>query len=272
MCANIINSSGLKKSSGPDSNKKHECTAYKYSKKGKGQLHEALILSGFPVFLAYKNDEIISVDQIEESARIIKPPNPEEYPYEPYEFANMREVELYKKKADNESIDSLYERAKSIARNYNDQDHHKLILVAADAVSSYFQDKFSTCHYVGVIGDNGSGKSTVGDTFEAIGYRAVNMTDPTAANFFRVLGTIEPGQCTVVANEAEKIDDSPEIMSTLKTGYHIKGKVARVNMNTGRQEFFYTYCFKMIIAERSPNERKAKGCPRSYFHAQYIQR
>src|SRR5439155_24114633 len=123
---------------------------------------------------------------------------------------------------------------------------------------AFFQDKFSTTHYVGVIGDNGSGKSTVGDTFEAVGYRVVNMTDPTAANFFRVLGTLEPGQCTVVADEAEKIDQSAEIMSTLKTGYHIKGKVARVNMNTGRQEFFYTYCLKMIIAERSPNERKAK--------------
>jgi hypothetical protein len=258
MCANTIDNSRLK-SSDCDLNKKHECTAYKYSNKGKGQLHESIVLSGLPVFLKYKNGDIVSVDHIEESARIIKPPNPEEHPYEPYEFANMEEVTLYKKKVDNEPIDSLYEKAKCITQNYNDQDNHKLILLIGDIVWSYFQDKFSTSHYVGVIGDNGSGKSTVGDTFEAVGYRVVNMTDPTAANFFRVLGTLEPGQCTVVADEAEKIDQSAEIMSTLKTGYHIKGRVARVNMNTGRQEFFYTYCFKMIIAERSPNERKAKG-------------
>ncbi len=248
-----------KKSNGSDSSKKQECTTYKYSNKGKGLLHEAVILAGLPVFLTYKNDKIVSLERIEESTRIIKPPNEQEYPYEPYEFANKEEVILYKKKADNGSIDSLYEKAKSIVQNYNDQDNHKLILLAGDIVWSYFQDKFGTTHYVGVIGDNGSGKSTVGDTFEAVGYRVVNMTDPTAANFFRVLGTLEPGQCTVVADEAEKIDQSAEIMSTLKTGYHIKGKVARVNMNTGRQEFFYTYCFKMIIAERSPNERKAKG-------------
>ena len=259
MCANTIDNSRLKKSSGPDSNKKRECTTYKFSSRGKNQLHESIVLSGLPVFLTYNNGEIISVDQIDESARIIKPPNPEEYPYEPYEFANIEEVTSYKKMAGNESIDSLYEKAKSIVQNYNDQDNHKLILLAGDTVWSYFQDKFGTTHYVGIIGDNGSGKSTVGDTFEAVGYRVVNMTDPTAANFFRVLGTLEPGQCTVVADEAEKIDQSAEIMSTLKTGYHIKGKVARVNMNTGRQEFFYTYCFKMIIAERSPNERKAKG-------------
>ena len=48
-------------------------------------------------------------------------------------------------------------------------------------------------------------------------------------------------------------------MSTLKTGYHIKGRVARTNNNTWKQEFFYTYCLKVIIAERSPSQSKAKG-------------
>jgi hypothetical protein len=65
------------------------------------------------------------------------------------------------------------------------------------------------------------------------------MTGPSAANLFRILGTLEPGQCTLVADEAEKIDQSPEIMSTLKTGYQFKSKVARVDMNTGKQEFYY---------------------------------
>jgi hypothetical protein len=213
---NTVNNHRDNKSSGSDANKKREYAAYKYSNKGKSELHEAIILSGIPAFLTYKNGEIISVDQIEESARIIKPPNPEEYPYESYDFVDIQEVKSYEDKAETEYIDSLYERAKSIVQNYNDQDNHKLILLAGDIVWSYFQDKFSTSHYVGVIGDNGSGKSTVGDTFEVVGYRVVNMTDPTAANFFRVLGTLEPGQCTVVADEAEKIDQSAEIMSTLK--------------------------------------------------------
>jgi hypothetical protein len=66
MCANTIDNSRLKKSSGSDSNKKRDCTTYKYSSKGKGQLHEAIVLSGFPVFLTYKNGEIKSVDQIVE--------------------------------------------------------------------------------------------------------------------------------------------------------------------------------------------------------------
>jgi hypothetical protein len=156
-------------------------------------------------------------------------------------------------------MDSLYQKAKSIVQKYNDQDEHKLTLLTADIVWSYFQDKFSTTHYIAVVGDNGSGKSTVGDTFEALGYRVVNMTDPSAPNLFRVLGTIEAGQCTIVADEAEKLDKLPEIMSVLKTGYQIKGRVSRVNRNNDTQQFFYTYCFKIIIAEKSPDQRNAKG-------------
>jgi len=217
------------------------------------------LLSGSPKFVKYEDGEIVHVDRIEESGRIIRPPFAEEYSYEPYDFASIEELKSYKEKAQAETVDSLYDRAKSIVTKYNDQDDYKLTLLSADIIWSYFQDKFSTTHYLAIIGDNGSGKSTVGDTFETVGYRAVNMTDPSAANLFRILGTLEPGQCTLIADEAEKIDQSPEIMSTLKTGYQFKSKVAKVNMNSGKQEFFYTYCLKMIIAERSPSETRAKG-------------
>jgi hypothetical protein len=67
-------------------------TTYKYSNKGKGSLHEAVLLAGLPVFLKYENGQIKSVPQIEESSRIIKPPDPEEYPYEAYEFKDFDEV------------------------------------------------------------------------------------------------------------------------------------------------------------------------------------
>jgi hypothetical protein len=245
---------------------KRKYPAYKYSKSGKGILHEAVIVGGLPVFLKYENDEIKAIPYIEESSRIIRPPNSEECPYEPYEFENIEEVYSYKERAGSETNDSLYRKAKPIVKKYNDQDEYKLVLLSADIVWSYFQDKFSTTHYIGIVGDNGSGKSTVGDTFETIGYRVVNMTDPNAANLFRVLGTIEAGQCTIVADEAEKIDKLPEILSVLKTGNQIKGKVPRMNMNIIKQEFFWTYCFKIIIAKKSPDQRNAKGCSRSNVH------
>jgi hypothetical protein len=161
--------------------------------------------------------------------------------------------------AKHESVFSLYRKAKSIFRKYNDQDDHKLTLLAVDTVWSYFQDRFATTHYDAIIGDNGSGKSTVGDTFEATGYRAVNLTDPNATNLFRILGTVEPGQCTIIADESDKIEESAEMMSILKSGYHRSKKVVRTNSNTWMQEYFFPYCFKIIIAERSPSKSKAKG-------------
>jgi hypothetical protein len=60
-------------------------------------------------------------------------------------------------------------------------------------------------------------------------------------------------------SEAEKIDQSSDIMAILKTGYRIKKKVAKANTNTWKQEFYWTYCFKVIIGERPLNQSNAKG-------------
>jgi hypothetical protein len=238
---------------------KREYTSYKYSSKGKGILHEAAIIAGQPVFLKYENGELKTVQQIEEASRMIKPPYLEEYPYEPHEFTNMDEVKEYAERAKSMSIDSLYTQVKEFVADYNDQDACKLNLLSIDIIFSYFQDKFATTHYDSIVGDNDSGKSSLGISFEALAYRPVYMTDPSAANIFRCLGTIEPGQCTIILDEADKIDKSPEMMAILKTGYQLSGKVPKINTNTLRQEFFWTYGLKIIIAEKSMSLIEAKG-------------
>ena len=98
--------------------------------------------------------------------------------------------------------------------------HHPQILdyITALILFSYFQDKFPTVPYSMFVSDNGSGKSTIGNVFESFGYRCINMTDPTTANIFRIFGTVEPGQCTLVLDEAEKIDQEKDMMSILKQG------------------------------------------------------
>lgn len=238
---------------------KRQFTAYKYSNRGKATLHEAIILEGRPVFLKYENGNLQVIEHIEEINRIIRAPSHEEYPYEPYEFTSKEEIQSYLEQAKQTSIDSLYLKAKELVQDYNDQDHNKLVVFATDIIFSYFQDKFATAHYDSVVGDNDSGKSSLGITFEATGYRPVYMTDPSAANIFRCLGTIESGQCTIILDEADKIDKSPEMMAILKTGYQLNGKVPKINTNTLRQEFFFTYCLKIIISERSMSLTEAKG-------------
>jgi len=111
-------------------------------------------------------------------------------------------------------------------------------------------------------------KSALAATFGAIGYRPVSTTNPTPAILYRLLGNIEPGQCTMILEEAEKIDQVYEIMAILKTGYTRDGKVDRTNPVTLKPEFFHSYCFKIIVAERSPNQDTAKGViDRAFVHS-----
>jgi hypothetical protein len=50
MCANNNNISGPKKNSSYDSNTKQEFFAYKYTNKGKGQLHESIVVGHKPQY------------------------------------------------------------------------------------------------------------------------------------------------------------------------------------------------------------------------------
>ena len=111
---------------------------------------------------------------------LYRPPYSEQYPYEPYEFANMDEITRYLEQAKSLSFDFLYTRVKEFVSEYNEQDDSRLTLIASDIMFSYFQDKFATTHYTSIVGDNDSGKSSLGVSFEALAYRPVYMTDPSA--------------------------------------------------------------------------------------------
>jgi len=62
------------------------------------------------------------------------------------------------------------------------------------------------------------------------------------------LGSVEYGQVMIIADEAEKIGESVEVMSTLKTGYQPIGKVFRMDSDNKKQQFFYPFCFKIKTA------------------------
>jgi hypothetical protein len=241
--------------------KKLAVPTYKYSKIGKGDLYESVILGGIPTFLRYDeaNEKIVPYQSIEEETRILRPPSSEEYPYLPYEFDSLEELEEIIENAKKQTIDSLYYRALNFIKLYNDQDEHKQILLAADVVLSYSQDRFGTTHYLGIVGDNNSGKSSIGNTLEVIMYRAVNMTSPTAPNIFRMLGMVEPGQCILILDEADRIDESVDMMNILKSGNDFTKRIQKTNTNSWKQEYFYTYGLKIIIGEKSPSRLKAKG-------------
>jgi hypothetical protein len=78
-----------KKSDNKEQNQRPTYSAYKYSKNGRVSLHESIILIGTPIFLSCDNGKIQLYETIQEDIRVIKPPHPENYPYQPYEFENI---------------------------------------------------------------------------------------------------------------------------------------------------------------------------------------
>ena len=241
--------------------KNKEVVVNKYSNKGKGQLKEAVIMDGEPYFLKYSEEKgLLYVEPcIDEKTRKLRPPHLEEYPYEPYGFTSQSLNSYYLPLAKKETIDSLYKKIKDKFRLFNDVNNYVVSLMSMNVIGSYFQDRLSTVHYLFVAGGNGTGKSALGDTFECLGFRTVNITNATDAFWYRVLGSVEYGQITIIAEEIDKLDESVQIMNMLKTGYQPNAKVPRMNNENDKMDFFYPFCFKILIAERSPREDKARG-------------
>jgi hypothetical protein len=235
---------------------------FKYTARFKKPLHEAILLGNEAFFLTWNQQKQVMehVHHIEETKRILRPPDEGEYPYEPIEFESLAEIKEYAELAQHETMDSLYQKVKPTVALYVDQEEDIITLIAADVIWTWFQDLFPTTHYYDVNGKaNGIGKSTIGHMFECIGYRGVRMTDPSAANLFRVLGQIEPGQCIIIADEADRIHQDKDALSIMKEGYGRFGKVPKINTNSLKQEFYYCYCFKVRIAEDPLSGKITKG-------------
>ena len=95
---------------------KPQNTTFKYSNHGKEYLQESIVISGHSTFLRYENSTFKTSDEIDLPSRILRPPNPEECPYEPYEFSNIEEVHEYEKRAKRiESFGLLFEMALSVS-------------------------------------------------------------------------------------------------------------------------------------------------------------
>jgi hypothetical protein len=240
-----------------------QISVYKYSELGKGQLHEAIFVEKIPYFMKYDHISQIAelITDIPENDRILIPPQREEYPYKPYEFESEQELQFYIQQAKQMTKDRLFRIAKNIFTMFVDQEKHVIILLAADAIWTYFQDLFPITHYFEGVGDNDVGKSSIAFTFQYTGYRVIRGISISGANYIRVLKNIEPGQCVIIEDEGDRIGEDPDKVNILKSGYEHDSKVPRINMNTADQlpKWFLPYGYKMIFAEKSLREYKVPG-------------
>lgn len=248
---------------------KKEITIFKYSQRGRIPLHEAVIIGDKPYFIKYvysetsKKKRIELVEKIEETSRILLPPEREEYQYTPYTFDDQEEVENFIQQAESITLDQIYQNAKELYRpgRYIDQYDHIITLLSSDAVFTYFQDLFPFTHYTECVADNDKGKSSIGYLFEYTAYRVVRGISISAANYYRSLGSEEPGQCIIIEDEGDNISEDPEKNRILKSGYEYNGKVPKINMNTTNQgqRWFYTFGYKMFLSEKSLSQTKSRG-------------
>jgi hypothetical protein len=120
---------------------------------------------------------------------------------------------------------------------------------------------FSTIHYIEGVGEVDVGKSSIGYTFEYTGYRVITASDISGPNYYRIIGPVEPGQCVIIEDEGDNISEDPDKMKILKSGYEYAKKVPKTNMNVTNQNtnWYYPYCIKIILAEKSLSQHKAKG-------------
>src|SRR4051812_6696150 len=67
-------------------------TTYKYSKNGKGDLYESVLVGGQPCFITYDDttSKVKIWQKITEKFRILQPAEPSHYSYPPYEFDNAQ--------------------------------------------------------------------------------------------------------------------------------------------------------------------------------------
>ena len=63
----------------------------------------------------------------------------------------------------------------------------------------------------------------------------------------------------MILDEADRIEESSDMQGILKTGFRYGKRVPKTNTNSWKLEYFFTYCFKVFLAESSPSLWKSKG-------------
>jgi hypothetical protein len=180
---------------------------------------------------------------------------------DPYVFTDKQELENFIELAKRENLGTLFRKVQRYVRLFYDTDNQAYIdLVTSDIIFTYFQDRLGKTHYLFIYGDPGTGKGAVLDTITQLGYRTADVTSVTGPVLYRIMGSVERGQVTMLIDEANKLEDDELLLNVLKVGYKGQQRVPRILDNERNiVEWFYAYCFKVIAAEKLPAHWKTGG-------------
>jgi hypothetical protein len=259
-CGNDQNETGKRKDRKQEGTKK--IPIKKYSQNGKLPLNECVVIGDKPTFIyldlnkkpqfvdeiARVNDRLIPDDTIDTQNPI------------PFTFNSKQDLEECLEKASKESLDSLFSKVESINRKYVDIEEHYHVLLSANIIWTWLQDKFGYTHYIIIVGDNGSGKNSQLLVFRFLGYRVFYVVSASAANYYTKMGNVEEGQLTIAEDEADDIAENREKRNIFKSGYCSGGSIPKVDLEGGRKsEDWLTYCQKWAVMEELPIHKEMKG-------------
>jgi len=219
---------------------------------------ESIYMDGEPHFLANVNGEIKLSKQFKFEGKIIGPVEREDTPYEPYEFSKF-EIDLLKNNPPTK--ESLLEKLETKIKRYIDVNNNNRTVILIDTFLTYCQDQIDTVHYLFIVGDTESGKSTIGHLIKNVGYRVQYQTDLNYAGIYNFYGTREEACGTIIEDEAQDLSSNKNKIRLYKNSYTRGSKMAIVvGKDTGhkRQMYYNTFGFKVFIGENIPHDKGFK--------------
>jgi hypothetical protein len=234
----------------------------KYTAKGTIPLHESVVINKVSKFVYLDKDQKPQfVNNIERVNDILIPGdtfdtnNPI-----PFIFESEEEFKKCLDKARSQDLDSLFVHVETINRKYVDMEPHYHVLLTADMIWTWLQDRFGYNHEIIITGDNSSGKNSQLFVFKYIAYRAFYTVSASAPNYYTKMGNIEEGQITIAEDEAEDIARDKDKRNIIKNGYSSGGSVPKVELEGGRKsDDWLVYCHKWFAMEELPNDWGMKG-------------
>jgi len=217
---------------------------------------ESIYMDGTPHFLANVNGEIKFSERFEIDGLIIEPIRKQDSPYKPYEFTKSELDELINNPP---SKESLLERIEPVIDKYIDTTKNNKTIILVDTLLTYFQDHVNTVHFLYIVGDTESGKSTIGHLMKELGYRVQYQTDLNYAGIYNFYGTKEEACGTIIEDEAQDLGLNKDKIRLYKNSYTRGSKQAIVvgkdTANSKHQEYYATFGFKVFIGEQIPNDK-----------------
>ena len=245
----------------------------KYTAKETVPLHESVVINKVPKFVYLDEDKKPHfVNDIERTNDTLNPgdtfdtQNPV-----PFIFDSEEEFKNCLEKARGENLDSLFEKVETVNRKYVDMEDHYHVLLTADMIWTWLQDRFGYNHEIIITGDNSSGKNSQLLVFKFLGYRVFYTVSASASNYFTRMGNVEEGQITIAEDEADDVASDKDKRNIIKNGYASGGSVPKVELEGGRKsEDWLVYCQKWFAMEELPNDREMKGILDRSFVLRFI--